>query len=180
MAALLLASAIGVGLVAARVFALPEPQPVDAADRLRIDVVQPVEPGIIAGDTMDVGTLDNGFRYVPPSRPSVDTTRYEPADEPFYLPESRPQPRRAPEPEPLPPPPEVESRPPRADRWFGFDMPGRDYQAEREARRDRREALERRDYEQDRARGADRAREEAEAEERRRWSDLDYPPDSAP
>lgn len=113
-----------------------------------------------------------------PARRSIARAMSQPRTA-TYLPAPPVPPRRAPEPEPPPPPPQIEPGPPTADRWFGFDRPGRDYRAEREARRARREARDRREYGQDRTRNGDRAREEAETEERRRWSDLDYPPDSA-
>lgn len=179
LAVVLLVAAVGLGYVAARAIALPQPAPVEAAGRLKIDVVQPVEPRILPGDTMEVGDMENGFRYVPPSRQTVETARYESVEEPPRLPEPPPRPRPTPEWE-QPSPPEREARPPTEDRWFGFDLPGRDYRAEREARRARREAREERAYDQDRTRDADRARHDAEAQERRRaWSDLEYPPDSA-
>lgn len=180
IAALLIAAAVGLGYVGARALALPEPRPVDASGRLKIDVVQPVEPMIVAGGTMEVGDLENSYRYVAPPREAIDPARYERVEEPTYLPEPPARPRPLPEPERPSLLPIIEPAPPPVDRWFGFDRPDRDYRAEREARRARREARDQREYEQYRARNGDWEREQAEAEERRRWSDLDYPPDSTP
>ena len=86
---------------------------------------------------------------------------------------------------PLPPPPwrrtameEPATRPepaesprPRRDevRWFGFDAPRRDYQAERAVRRARLEAMDRQAREEREARRRDWARGREEARRRQDW-----------
>lgn len=143
---------MGFGLLGLRAVDLPGPRPVTDDGRLRIEVVHPVEPEIVPGSVMDVGELVDGFQGLPPPLPPLtdvlwsyddgweDWAGYDdgsPADRriaepPDYY--SRPEPER--------------SSPARAlQRWFGFDAPRRDFQAERAARRARLEAIEQRDRE---------------------------------
>lgn len=144
---------MGFGVLGLRAVDLPGPRPVADDGRLRIEVVRPVEPEIVPGSVMEVGELVDGFQGVPPPLPSLtdvlwsyedgwddradyddaprnaDRRRAETSD--YY---SRPEPER--------------SSPARAlQRWFGFDAPRRDFQAERAARRARFEAMEQRDRE---------------------------------
>lgn len=112
--------------------------------RIRIEVVQPVEPELIAGPVMEVGTLVDAFQPgdLPPATPAVSDEEVEPADTPK---ESTPLLRRfsrifgssAPRHE-KPAPPEIR----REDRAYGFDAPRPDWEAERDARRARRERVE--------------------------------------
>jgi hypothetical protein len=145
-----------VGLVSLRAIDLPSPRPLEDHDRLRIEVVPPVEPEIEPGSRMDVGDLVNGFRWSPPRRPSIEPIAYE--DDPAWE-DWREEPRLQPawrEPPPrhareswrgagpsYAPPRYARPEPDRRDgerRWFGFDEPRRDYRAEREDRRARYEA----------------------------------------
>ena len=158
---------MGFGLLGLRAVDLPGPRPVSDDGRLRIEVVHPVEPEIVPGSVMEVGELVDGFQGVPPPLPSLtdlswsyddgwedggvyDDGSARPAERrmaeaPDYY--SRPEPER--------------SSPVRAlQRWFGFDAPRRDFQAERAVRRARLEAMERRDR--------DRRDEERRDRERRR------------
>lgn len=137
------------GLVGLRTVELPGPRPVTDGDRLRIEVVHPVEPEIVPGTVMDVGELVDGFQGLPPQRPSLMDMLWSYDDgwdeiwEP--PPPPPPQPRRPAEahyPKPAPRPPARALQ-----RWFGFDAPRRDFQAERAARRARLEAREQRDRE---------------------------------
>lgn len=136
---------VGIGLAGVRAVALPGPRPVLDSERLRIQVVAPVEPAITAGPVMDVGELVDGLVSAPPAYAVVEPAAYAPADDSFEAPEPPPSPKRYVESAVVraPPPPEP-AEPPRregrASRWFGFDDPERDYRAEREARRARREA----------------------------------------
>ncbi|MFN3930898.1 MAG: hypothetical protein ACK4JY_04030 [Brevundimonas sp.] len=188
-----------VGLAGLRAVELPGPRPIADGDRMRIEVVPPVEPELIAGSTMEVGELVDGFQGLPPPRPALtdvswssDESPWDEADDGW-----------------APPPPErhraevrtYDSRPgPERDsaarvvqRWFGFDAPRRDFEAERAARRARLEAMEldarrrqdweRRQYEraeQDRY-AAERHRDEALAprwrEDRRRYQEQREPPE---
>lgn len=157
-------AAVALGLAGLRAYELPGPRPITDGERIRIEVVQPVEPEIIAGSVMDVGEVENGFQGLPPPLPQVTDVSWSP-DEDWgegdrgYA-SSRPEERRQagsqtyysrPEPERASPVRTVQ-------RWFGFDAPRRDYQAERAARRERMEAMDR------------RAREDREAR-RREWLD---------
>jgi hypothetical protein len=171
--ALSVVAAASFGLAGLRAVELPAPRPIDDNDRLRIEVVHPVEPDIVPGSVMDVGELVDGFQGLPPPLAALTDVRWSyddgapdrgaawapPPVEPRRAAdtrtwESRPEPDR--------------SSPVRAvQRWFGFDEPRRDFQAERAARRARMEAMER-DARERHAReryAADRfRRERAEAE----------------
>ena len=112
--------------------------------RIRIEVVQPVEPELIAGPVMEVGTLVDAFQPgdLPPPAAPVREEDAEQADTPK---ESTPLLRRftrifgssAPR-EDKPAPPEIR----REDRAYGFDAPRPDWEAERDARRAWRERVE--------------------------------------
>ena len=146
IAVVALFAAVGLGVVAARTMALPQPQPIGDGERMQITVVAPVEPEIAPGSVMEVGDLVEGFEYrrLPPVR--TEPVAWESYDEDFGEPgpgpELRPAPRRYVDDARVaaPPPPEAPAegwRDTRAARWFGFDAPDRDYRAEREARRAR-------------------------------------------
>ena len=175
--ALSVAAAAAFGLVGLRAVDLPGPRPIDDSDRLRIEVVHPVEPEIVPGSVMDVGDLVDGFQGLPPPLPALTDAAWshdvgrDDDDEAWAPPrpearpvaevrtwESRPEPDR--------------SSPVHAvQRWFGFDAPRRDYQAERAARRARMEAMER-DARERHAReryAADRFRRERAEAERYAW-----------
>ncbi len=145
--AVLAVAVIGIGLAGVSAMALPEPRPVLDGERLRIQVVAPVEPEITAGPVMEVGQLVDVLESAPPSYAMVEPAAYVSHGEDFEVSEVRepPPPKRyveealvraPPRPEPAEPP----ERAGRVARWFGFDGPERDYRAEREARRARREA----------------------------------------
>lgn len=158
-----------IGLLALRAVSLPEPRPVEDGDRLRIEVVQPIEPKIGAGSVMEVGDLVDGFTHIPAPPPETPVPEaYAPHDawEEAVLP---PPPRSArpyEEADVRPPPqPERPSRRDRIDRWFGFDAPRRDYQSEREARRARLDALDRREDDRER----ERAWRDRREDDRSRW-----------
>lgn len=139
-------SAVGLGVAAAGTMALPGPQPIRDGERMTIQVVAPVEPEVAPGSVMEVGDLVEGFEYRRPPQAVIETAGYGSyeEEEEFEARAPRPVSRRdddygrgyAP-----PPPETAVERPPedrrdrRADRWFGFDAPDRDYRAEREARR---------------------------------------------
>jgi len=134
------------GVVTVRSIALPAPEAVLDGDRLHIQVVAPVEPEITPGSVMDVGELVDGFVYTPPPRQAPEPAAYAPYGEEYGPPEPRPDRRRTADhaevyPPPQPEPPKENWRDSRPARWFGFDAPDRDYRAEREARRARREAM---------------------------------------
>ncbi|MBU1383579.1 MAG: hypothetical protein KKG14_01095 [Alphaproteobacteria bacterium] len=164
------------GLAGLRAVDLPGPRPIADGDRMRIEVVPPVEPELIAGSTMEVGELVDGFDGVPPARPAYTDVSWaddgygDDADDGWAAPapperhraevrtyDSRPEPERA-------------SPARMVQRWFGFDAPRPDYQAERAARRARLEAMEldarrRQDWER---RRYERAEQDRYAAERRR------------
>lgn len=137
------------GLVGLRAVDLPGPRPIGDTDRLRIEVVHPVEPEIVPGSVMEVGELVDGFQGVPPPLPPLTDVAWAP-DESWndfdegYAP-SRPESRRVAEVRRYESRPEPERPSPvrAVQRWFGFDAPRRDFQAERAARRARMEAMER-------------------------------------
>jgi hypothetical protein len=167
LAGLSAVAAAAFGLAGLRALDLPGPRPVVDGERLRIEVVHPVEPEIVPGQRMDVGELVDGFAGLPPPAPA-------PMDVLYVYDEDREGDR------PLPPlpastrrpverivaaaPPEPEPARPRQpqSRWFGFDAPRRDYQAERAARRARLEALDRQAWERREARREDWARRDRE------------------
>lgn len=142
-------AAAAFGLAGLRAIDLPGPRPISDSDRLRIEVVHPVEPEIVAGSVMDVGELVDGFQGVPPPLPPLTDVAWSPDDSWNEFDEghapSRPESRRVAEVRTYESRPEPErSSPVRAvQRWFGFDAPRRDFQAERAARRARMEAMER-------------------------------------
>jgi hypothetical protein len=163
LAAIAVVSVAAVGLMGLTYVTLPGPAPVAAGEGLKIEVVAPVEPELVAGSVMDVGELVDGFRYVAPARaarvPAYEKAWLEDEDAAPYAPPARPAGVRryssddyAPRFEPGPPPRERERR------WFGFDNPLPDFGAERRARQARLDALE----DQRRAERDDRA-------ERRRY-----------
>ena len=143
---------VGVGIGVARTVALPGPQPIPDGERMTIQVVAPVEPEIAPGAVMEVGELVEGFEYRRPAPAVIEVADTAYDDEGFEAPPPRPAPRRDDEarPAPAPPVPDTSSgdrRDRRADRWFGFDAPDRDYRTEREARRARIDARIERDRE---------------------------------
>jgi hypothetical protein len=144
---------VGVGVAMARAVSLPEPRSVLDGDRMRIQVVAPVEPDITPGSVMEVGELVDGFEYRPLPRPVVEPADRAPYDEDSVAPERRPTPRRYEDKAGVAAPPPLEAsadgwRETRIGRWLGFDEPERDYRAEREARRARIDAPMEREREQ--------------------------------
>jgi hypothetical protein len=175
------------GLAGLRAVDLPGPRPISDSDRLRIEVVHPVEPDIVAGSVMDVGELVDGFQGLPPPLPPLTDAAWSYDDgwddhEPDYSP-SRPEARRVAGVRTYEsaPPPERTSPVRAVQRWFGFDAPRRDFRAERAARRARMEAMER-DARERRARERyahdryrrERAEDERHARERLRQARVDY------
>ena len=147
--ALSVVAAAAFGLAGLRAVDLPGPRPIGDSDRLRIEVVQPIEPEVVPGSVMEVGELVDGFQGLPPPLPPLTDAAWsyddgwDDFDEGYSAP--RPEPRRVAEvrtyesrPEPDRPSPVRAVR-----RWFGFDAPRRDFQAERAARRARLDAMER-------------------------------------
>jgi hypothetical protein len=149
LAMIALATAVGFGVLAARTLALPGPQPILDGERMKIQVVAPVEPEVAPGSVMEVGDLVEGFEYRRPPPAMIEAADHGAREDAFEAPAPRPVSRRddddgrgyAPPPSdsPVEKPPE-DRRDRRADRWFGFDAPQRDYRAEREARQARIEA----------------------------------------
>lgn len=138
----------GVALMGAANAALGEgPEPIDPSQRLKIEVVQPVEPVFTSGPVMEVGTLVDGFEpgmlretaVVGPDPLNLDPHFDEEAKGPggFFrrftsaIQQALPREERS-------PPPRIR----RDDRAYGFDEPRPDWQAEREARRAWRERIE--------------------------------------
>ncbi|NJC42486.1 hypothetical protein GGQ87_002781 [Brevundimonas alba] len=169
------------GLLGLRAIDLPGPHPLTDGERLKIEVVHPVEPEIVPGSKLDVGELVTGFNGVPPSSPAMTDVawrsgEYREEEVSYRAPPpewSRPAPEvttsRPPEPEP-------ETRPRRDEgRWFGFDAPRRDYQAERAARRARLEAMDRQAWEEREARRREwewrRDQDRERRRDDRRWRD---------
>ena len=178
-------SAVGLGVVAARTMALPGPRPILDDERMTIQVVAPVEPEVAPGSVMEVGDLVEGFEYRRPAPAVIEAADYGTWEEEFEAPAPRPVSRRdeehgggyaSPSPEAPVERPREDRRDRRAERWFGFDAPDRDYRAEREARRARMDAR----IEQDRERREVRwyrsdgqpARDEGR-DARRRWQEED-------
>ena len=134
---------------------------VDAGERMKIEIVQPVEPVFTAGPVMEVGTLVDGFDpsltplTAPPdpmleedgtgedeTKPASDLVRRFSSS----LQKVSPREERS-------PPPRIR----REERAFGFDEPGPDRQAEREARRAWRDRIEAERRAEREGRDADRA-----------------------
>lgn len=122
--------------------------PIDPTERLKIEVVQPVEPVLTAGPVMEVGTLVDGFD------PGMIRLESPPGPDPYvaepYVEEDRRGPsgffrrfsdaieQALPHRVERPPPPRIR----REDRSYGFNEPRPDWEAEREARRAWRERIE--------------------------------------
>lgn len=178
-------SAVGLGVLAAGTMALPGPQPVLDGERMTIQVVAPVEPEVAPGSVMEVGDLVEGFEYRRPPPAMIETADYGSREEAFEAPAPRPVSRRddddgggyAPPPADTPVErPREDRRDRRADRWFGFDAPDRDYRAEREARRARIDARIERDRERREVRwyrSDGQPADEDVRDERSRWRDED-------
>ncbi|HYC99493.1 MAG TPA: hypothetical protein VEB62_16220 [Brevundimonas sp.] len=161
---------VAIGLIGLRSMELPGPEPVGPDGPLKIELVQPSDTEIRPGALIDVGELVNGFQGVPAPPPAaLDEWAYQTDWDDWAEPPPPVSPTppwrafadslfpRRPAPEPAAAAPEDEGR------WFGFDAPGRDYRAEREARRARLEAMER----QPEAQGPEQRRlEQAEADGR--------------
>lgn len=152
------------GLVGLRSFELPGPAPISDGERMRIEVVAPIEPKVSPGSVMEVGDLVNGLTEIPrPAPPEPIPASYAYVDEDWDADLAPAPPRRRYDEAPVVySAPQPEARPDRGDRWFGFDLPRRDYQAERDARRVRMDALERREQDRERERrdvASDRWRE---------------------
>lgn len=157
VAALAGVAVVGVGVAAVGAMARPEAPTISESDRLRIQVVTPPEPEIRPGSVMEVGHLVDGFVYTPPPRATREFDPYAEYDEGFDPP-SEPR-RRKPSVREDDGYARTERGPPPEDRrdgWaarlFGFDAPEPDYEAEREARRERMRAQLERDYEAGRVR----------------------------
>ena len=127
------------------------------------------------GSVMEVGDLVDGFEYRRPPPAVIEAADYAPWDEGFDAPAPRPVARSADDFEMTSAPPSSEAPPEsrrdeRADRWFGFDAPDRDYRAEREARRARIDARMERDRERREVRWyrSDGAPADGERDDRRR------------
>lgn len=189
LAAVLVVAVVAAGLVGVGALALPGPRPVLDGERMRIQVVAPVEPEITAGPVMEVGDLVNGLQAPPPSYAAVEPAVYASLPDDAWVGEmdaGAPYPKatryteeavvRAP---PQPERVEPDRRDRGVGRWFGFDTAERDYRAEREARRARREGRAERERERERMearayysdgygdRGARDWREEGPAPDRR-------------
>lgn len=121
---------------------------IDPTERLKIEVVQPVEPVLTAGPIMEVGTLVDGFdpgmiRFDSPTGPDpyvaepyVEEDRSGPSG--FFRRFSSAIEQAMPRREERPPPPRIR----REDRSYGFNEPRPDWEAEREARRAWRDRVE--------------------------------------
>lgn len=137
------------GLAGLSAVDLPGPRAIGDGDRLRIEVVRPVEPDVVPGSVMEVGELVDGFEGLPPPLPPLTDVAWS-ADDGWnefdggYSP-LPPEPRRVAETRTYESRPEPERLSPvrAVQRWFGFDAPRRDFQAERDARRARLDAMER-------------------------------------
>lgn len=182
VAAIAAFSVAALGLMGLKFVTLPGPDAVEPGERLKIEVVAPVEPDPSPGSVMDVGELVDGFRYVPPE-PAAQAPVHEVAwleDEDFapWPPPSGPAgPRRYTSSEADAAPTEPE--PPRRERerrWFGFDNPLPDFGAVRRARQARLDALE----DQRRAGFEDRAGRRQYYEERRDDRRYHRPPRDEP
>lgn len=179
------------GLTALRGFDLPGPRAIADGERITIEVVQPVEPDVVPGSVMEVGELIDGFTGPPPRPPETTPVGWS-GDEAWNEAYDAPPPRRpAVEPHDYRPVEADVGPPPRRrpeSRWFGFDAPRRDFEAERAVRRARMEAMERRVWEEreearrrDLAWRAERERDEARWRDRdRRRDDRDRDPDDGP
>lgn len=147
---------IGAGAATLRAVALPAPRPVLESERLQIEVVAPVERELSTGPLMEVGELVEGFEYPPPASRLTQRAAYLPLDEDFEEPEPRRVANRSDDGIVNQTPPQSEApadggrdRPLRL--WFGFDVPDRDYRAEREARRARLDARQQEDRDRQKA-----------------------------
>lgn len=135
-------AAVGLAMVAVTAMARPGPRAPDAGERLQIEVVPPVEPVVAPGPVMEVGYLVDGPISIPSARPVVESAYDAPYD--AFDEELKPPPAAKPRyrDDPVRPPVQprertVDRRRGGVSRWLGFDGPERDYQAEREARRER-------------------------------------------
>ncbi|MBX3476049.1 MAG: hypothetical protein KF910_00405 [Brevundimonas sp.] len=124
--------------------------PGDDGQRIRIEIVQPEEPMLISGPVMEVGVLVDAFdpAALPPARASADmpvedfgdakgTEADRPPDSVLRRLSSAMR-QALPHSDTPPAAPRIR----RDDRSYGFDQPGPDWRAEREARRAQRDRIE--------------------------------------
>lgn len=138
--------AAGVGLVALHRLPLPSAAPI-GGDAVQISVIPPVEPEVSPGERMEVGDLVEGYdpALVPVAEPDADAADdgYQAAYASAWLePVEEPAPvayRRFEAPVVSPTAPQPEATP--AGNPYGFDAPGPDYDAARQARRERLDRL---------------------------------------
>lgn len=137
-----------VGLVALTRVPLPGVAPIDPSDAMHISVVQPIEPEIAPGGTMEVGELVDGYVHVA-AAPRSEADVYDDAYASAWL-EPLPEPRtrvwRSSDVAvvtPTAPQEPQRAEPAQAGNPYGFDAPAPDYAAAREARRVRYEQMER-------------------------------------
>ena len=112
--------------------------------RMQVEVVAPVEPELQPGGTMDVGELTSGYTHVAINQPTTEADAYEADYQSGWVEPSPPLPS---------PPAEVWSsrdatvRPtqpqPEREGAYGFDRSGPDYAAERRARQERLDRIQR-------------------------------------
>ena len=134
---------IGVGAAAVAAMAGPKPEPRAVLDgeRMRIQVVAPMEPDITPGPVMDVGRLVDGPVSVPSFQPAVEPAEdADDRDDPVEVRKPSSGGKRYVEDPVIHTPPQPAEpaggwHDSRSDRRFGFDAPQPDYRAEREARR---------------------------------------------
>jgi hypothetical protein len=165
------------GVVAIGKTPLPTVAPIDPNDAIQISVVQPVEPEISPGDTMDVGDLVDGYTHVARRQTVTEMDDYEaPYADAWLEDKPRPAPQRgwreaADEAVMTSAPREVEVAETRNP--YGFDRPEPDYEAERRARYERREQMREDNWRERRERRReDRWRERGERMRAEGWREV--------
>jgi hypothetical protein len=134
--------AVGVGIVALGRVPLPGVSPIDPANAMRISVIQPVEPEVSPGETMEVGELVDGYAHVA-AAPVAEVDVYQ-ADYASAWQEAAPPPEPLAWPareEPTVSPTAAQPEAATASNPYGFDAPRPDYSAAREERRARLERM---------------------------------------
>lgn len=119
---------------------LPGNGPLDPAGGMQISLIQPVEPEITPGTTLEVGDLVDGYTHRPIPTPVSDVDAYEDTHATAWL-----EPVREAEPVRWSPssgqavvtPTSEQPGEAAAANPYGFDAPTPDYASEREARRTR-------------------------------------------
>ncbi|RYG09874.1 MAG: hypothetical protein EON96_17600 [Caulobacteraceae bacterium] len=126
-------------LVAFNSVPLPGASPLNPNSTMQISLIQPLEPEIAPGATMEVGDLVDGYTHRPIPAAVSDVDAYEDSHATAWLEPAREAApvRQALNDQAVVTPTSDQPREASTGNPYGFDAPTRDYASEREARRAR-------------------------------------------